>query len=61
MEIMAQREWKLRRLLKQQERAELVKLWNEGLISGPSRFDSIDAVKTEARRRLEAGLGTAPV
>jgi antitoxin ParD1/3/4 len=51
----ALREWKLRRTLKLSGQEELRRLWAEGLASGPSRFDSIDAIKGEARRRLKAG------
>jgi antitoxin ParD1/3/4 len=31
--------------------AELRRLWQEGLASGPGRFKSIDQIKKEARRR----------
>lgn len=55
----ALREWKLRRILKLHEQDELRRLWAEGLVSGPGRFDDIDSIKREARRRLEAGTGPA--
>jgi antitoxin ParD1/3/4 len=48
----ALREWKLRRNLRQHERAELRQLWAEGLESGTGRFADIDAIKQEARRRF---------
>ena len=48
----ALREWRLRRSLKQHEQAEWRRLWAEGLESGPGRFEDIDAIKAEARRRL---------
>jgi hypothetical protein len=32
-------------------RAELQQLWAEGIKSGPGRFDGMDAIKAEARRR----------
>jgi len=51
----ALREWKLRRTLKLHEQAELQQLWAEGLASGPGRLGDIDAIKREARRRLESG------
>ncbi|HTR16709.1 MAG TPA: type II toxin-antitoxin system ParD family antitoxin [Acetobacteraceae bacterium] len=51
----ALREWKLRRELRQHESAELVRLWTEGLESGPGRLGDMDAIKREARRRFEAG------
>ncbi len=49
----ALREWKLRRTLKQHEHAEILSLWNDGLASGPGRLGDIEAIKQEARRRLE--------
>jgi antitoxin ParD1/3/4 len=49
----ALREWKMRRVLRQHERAELQQLWAEGLKSGPGRFQDMEAIKREARRRLE--------
>jgi antitoxin ParD1/3/4 len=49
----ALREWKQRRSLLQHERERLQELWAEGIISGPGRFESIDAIKAEARRRLK--------
>jgi len=51
----ALREWKLRRDLKFRDVEELRRLWAEGLASGPGRFKTIDAIKREGRRRLEAG------
>ncbi len=50
----ALREWKLRRTLKLQDQEELRRLWHEGLVSGPGRETSIEAIKREARRRHEA-------
>jgi len=51
----ALREWKMRRTLRQHEQEELRRLWEEGLASGPGRFEDIGAVKAEARRRRAAG------
>ena len=48
----ALREWKQRRSLLQHERDRLQELWAEGIASGPGRFENIDAIKAEARRRL---------
>jgi antitoxin ParD1/3/4 len=48
----ALRAWKARRAVHEMEVEELRKLWNEGLASGPGRFNSIDEIKAEARRRL---------
>jgi antitoxin ParD1/3/4 len=47
----ALREWKLRRSLRQHERAELQQLWAEGIASGPGRHATMDDIKREARRR----------
>jgi antitoxin ParD1/3/4 len=55
----ALREWKLRRTLKLQEQDELRRLWAEGLASGPGRFADIEAIKREARLRLEADSAPA--
>ncbi len=44
----ALREWKQRRSSLQHERD----LWAEGIASGPGRFESLAAIKAEARRRL---------
>jgi hypothetical protein len=35
-------------------------VWVEGLASGPGRFDDMDAVKAEARRRWreQSGIGS---
>jgi antitoxin ParD1/3/4 len=49
----ALREWKLRRSSRQLEREEIQRLWLEGLNSGPGRFDGMDAIKAEARRKSE--------
>ena len=53
----ALREWKQRRALRQQDIEELRRLWDESLASGPGRFEDIEAIKAEARRRLEASGG----
>jgi antitoxin ParD1/3/4 len=51
----ALREWKHRRTLRLHEPDELRRSWAEGLASGPGRFDDIEAIKREARRRFDAG------
>ena len=48
----ALREWKQRRLERAQAMEELGRLWDRGVASGSGRFESIDAIKAEARRRL---------
>jgi antitoxin ParD1/3/4 len=47
----ALREWKQRRALQPRDIEELRLLWEEGLASGPGRFQDMDAIKAEARRR----------
>ncbi len=48
----ALRDWKQKRLLQLQNIDELRHLWQEGIDSGPGQYDTIDALKQEARRRL---------
>jgi antitoxin ParD1/3/4 len=55
----ALREWKLRRTLRQHEKAELRQLWAEGLSSGPARLSAMDEIKREARRRFDAAPSPA--
>jgi len=50
----ALRHWKRRRALQEINTEELRQLWQEGIASGPGRFKSIDAIKKEARRRVNA-------
>ncbi|HYN76306.1 MAG TPA: type II toxin-antitoxin system ParD family antitoxin [Lamprocystis sp. (in: g-proteobacteria)] len=49
----ALREWKQRRILQQGDIEELRRLWVEGIASGPGRFQNMDAIKAEARRRWD--------
>ena len=49
----ALRAWEQRRALQQQDVEELRRLWAEGLASGAGRFADIEALKAEARHRLE--------
>lgn len=49
----ALRDWQLRRSLHDREVEELKRLWQEGVESGPGQFTDMDAIKAEARRRLE--------
>lgn len=46
----ALREWKQRRALQARDVEEQWILWEEGLASGPGRFEDMDAFKAEARR-----------
>jgi len=50
----ALRDWRRRRQLHEQEVAELRRLWNEGLTSGEGRHADMEAIKAEARKRLNA-------
>ncbi|MCU0836906.1 MAG: type II toxin-antitoxin system ParD family antitoxin [Chromatiaceae bacterium] len=53
----ALREWKQRRSQPALSVEELRRLWEEGLASGPGRFEDLDAVKAEAHRRWRARSG----
>jgi antitoxin ParD1/3/4 len=50
----ALREWKEHRERRHAATAELRRLWDEGIASGPARPLDIEAIKKEGRRRLEA-------
>ena len=47
----ALRDWKQLRATEEMGVEELRRLWQEGIVSGPGRFKSIDQMKKEARRR----------
>jgi len=47
----ALRHWKQRRAIGELSAAELRRLWQEGIASGPGRFRSINAIKKAARQR----------
>jgi antitoxin ParD1/3/4 len=49
----ALRDWQLRRSLHQKELEDLRRLWQEGIESGQGTLADMQAIKTEARRRLE--------
>jgi antitoxin ParD1/3/4 len=49
----ALREWKQWRILQQGDIEELRRLWVEGIASGPGRFQDMDAIMAEARRRWD--------
>jgi antitoxin ParD1/3/4 len=51
----ALRDWKVRRTTPMLEAAELRRLWDEGIASGPGRFKTIGDIKKEARRRAANG------
>ena len=56
----ALRGWNVRRATAMIDAAELRRLWEEGIASGPGRFKSIDQIKKEARRRAARGNKTKP-
>ena len=47
----ALRDWKERREKKRESIAELRRLWDEGIASGPGEHLDIEGIKAEARRR----------
>ncbi|MEQ1888588.1 MAG: type II toxin-antitoxin system ParD family antitoxin [Alphaproteobacteria bacterium] len=49
----ALRDWKVKRAQREQLIAELRGLWDDGVKSGPGKFDNIDALMLEAKRRFE--------
>lgn len=56
----ALRDWKVRRTSPMMDAAELRRLWDEGIASGPGRFKTIGDIKKEARRRATSGKRTKP-
>lgn len=52
----ALREWKLRRVMIQQDSDALRRLWQEGLTSGAGQLGTMDAIKQHARKRRAGGL-----
>ncbi len=50
----ALRDWKERRERKRESIAELRRLWDEGIASGPAAPLDIESIKREGRRRLNA-------
>jgi len=51
----ALRDWKERRERKKEAIAELRRLWDEGIASGPAEHFDIEGIKAEARRRYLKG------
>ena len=56
----ALRSWKIRRTMPTLEAAELRRLWDEGIASGPGRFKTIGDIKKEARRRVVSAKKARP-
>lgn len=50
----ALRDWKEKQAHKAIAVRQLKRLWNEGVRSGAGRFNSMEDIKAEARRRFEA-------
>jgi len=48
----ALQDWQLRRSMNEAALEELRALWQEGVDSGPGRFESMQDLRAEARRRL---------
>ena len=49
----ALRDWKRKRALQEQQIEELRRFWNDGIQSGAGRFQDMDDLLQEARRRFE--------
>lgn len=47
-------EWKQRREISDEDRNAIRRLWDEGVASGPGRFDDMAEIKREARRQFAA-------
>jgi antitoxin ParD1/3/4 len=50
----ALRDWKAKRLLREQQIEEIRNLWREGINSGTGRFGDVNSIIREAQRRFEA-------
>lgn len=50
------RDWQIKRGLREQEMCRLRELWDQGKASGDAAPLDLDAVKSEARRRLQTSL-----
>jgi len=50
----ALRDWKAKRALRARQIEDLRRLWQEGIESGPGRFESMEALLAEAHRRHES-------
>lgn len=49
----ALRDWKLKRALREQQVEELRMLWHQGIVSGPGRFENLEALLREAAQQSE--------
>ncbi len=50
----ALRDWKTKRALRARQIEDFRRLWQEGIESGPGRFESMEALLAEARCRHES-------
>jgi antitoxin ParD1/3/4 len=50
----ALRDWKIKRALAHRQIEELICMWQEGIESGPGRFDSMEEIIQEAKNRFKA-------
>lgn len=48
----ALRDWRTKRLLREQQIEEIRNLWREGIASGPGRFSDMSEILREAERRF---------
>lgn len=47
----ALRDWRMKRLVRQQQVQEIRRIWDEGIQSGPGRFHDLEELIQEAERR----------
>jgi antitoxin ParD1/3/4 len=50
----ALRDWQMKQIIRQQQVEEIRRLWDEGIASGPGRFETLDDLLAEANRRYDA-------
>jgi antitoxin ParD1/3/4 len=50
----ALRDWQMKQIIRQQQVEEIRRLWDEGIVSGPGRFETLDDLLAEANRRYDA-------
>lgn len=50
----ALRDWRMKQLARRQQIQEIRRLWDEGIQSGPGRFQDVEELIQEAERRFQA-------
>lgn len=50
----ALRDWRMKQLVRRQQIQEIRRLWDEGIQSGPGRFQDVEELIQEAERRFQA-------